>query len=215
MPKNDFEVTMPGTGQRTRLKNAEEVRMFNESRDKYVEDYQLTKLNDLVILGALLFQQILMARAQQALSGMREELDNSGNPSGNWVEMEADEISAAAVMLQKATDQIKSLEKSLGIDKATRESGGAYNLADYIRTLKGAAHERGIHISKRVLLMEAFFNEISWRVRALTEWDVEDLSHHGLTPETFIEWCKEEAAAIKRADMEFSKEVGKLYVGKL
>lgn len=210
-----FEVTMPGTGQRARLKNAEEVRMFNESRNMLIEEYQLTKLNDLVILGALLFQQILMGRAQQALSGMREQIDNSGNPSGNWVEMEPDEISAAAQMLQKATDQIKSLEKSLGIDKATRESGGAYNLADYLRTLKSAAHERGIHISKRVLAMEHFFNELSWRVRALTEWDIEDRAHHNLTPENVIAWAKEEIAGLKQADKDFATEKGKLYVGKL
>lgn len=206
---------MPGTGQRMRLKSADEVRMFNDSKDKYIEDYQLTKLNDLVLLGALLFQQVQMARAQAGLSGLREQLDNSGIGTGNWVEMEPDEISAAAAMLQKATDQIKSLEKALGIDKVTRESGGAYNLADYLRTLKSAAHERGVHISKRVLLMEEFFNELAWRVRALKEWDVEDRAHHNLTPETFIDFCEEWVKQIKEADMKFATDKGKLFVGKL
>jgi hypothetical protein len=211
----NFEVAMPGTGQKMRLKSAEEVRMFNDSKDKYIEDYQLTKLNDLVLLGALLFQQIQMARAQAGLSGMREKLDNQGVGTGEWIEMEPDEIAAAAAMLQKATDQIKSLEKSLGIDKVTRESGGAYNLADYLRTLKAAAHERGIHISKRVLRMEKFFNDLAWKIRALQTWDIEDRSHHNLTPETVVEWAAEEIKEIKEADKQFAQDKGKLFVGKL
>lgn len=210
-----YEVELPGTGQKARVKNAEEVKMFNESRDKYIEDYQLTKLNDLAILGALLFQQILMARAQTGLAGMKEEVDNSGQPTGNWIESEPDEIAAAASLLQKATDQIRSLEKALGIDKVTRESGGAYNLADFIRTLKASAHERGIHISKRVIRIERFYNELAWRIRALKTWDVEDLAQHDLTPEKVIEWCGHEIDEIVQADKTYGTEVGKLYVGKL
>lgn len=210
-----YEVELPGTGQKARVKNAEEVKMFNESRDKYIEDYQLTKLNDLAILGALLFQQILMARAQTGLAGMKEEVDANGQPTGNWIESEPDEIAAAASLLQKATDQIRSLEKALGIDKVTRESGGAYNLADYLRTLKAAAHERGLHISQRVIRIERFYNELAWRIRALQTWDVEDLAQHDLTPEKVIAWAGHEIEEIVQADKTYGMEVGKLYVGKL
>lgn len=213
-PVQTYEVEMPGGGL-ARLKSPDEVKLFTDSKDKYIEDYQLTKLNDLVLLGALLFQQVLMYRAQQMLSGMKEERDASGVPTGNWVEADPEEITAAAAMMQKATDQIKGLEKALGIDKVTRESGGQYNLADYIRTLKKAAHERGIHISKRVLKIERFYNELAWRIRALKTWDQEDLSLHNLTPETVIEWCDQEIIEIVEADKKFATEVGKLFVGRL
>jgi hypothetical protein len=209
-----FEVEMPGGGL-ARLKSPDEVKLFTESKEKYIEDYQLTKLNDLVLLGALLFQQVLMYRAQQMLSGMKEQRDASGVPTGTWIEADPEEITAAAAMMQKATDQIKGLEKALGIDKVTRESGGQYNLADYIRTLKKAAHERGIHISKRVLKIERFYNELAWRIRALNTWDQEDLAHHNLTPDTVIQWCDQEVGEIKEADKKFAKEVGKLFVGRL
>jgi hypothetical protein len=171
-----FTVDMPGGGQ-AHLKDAAEVALFNQSRERYIEDFQLTKTNDLVLLGALLFQQVLMYRAQIVLSGMKE--------------------------------------KALGIDKVTRESRGAYNLADYLRTLKAAAHQRGIHISKRVLLIERFYNELSWRIRALRTWDAEDRAHHNITPETVIDWCEVQIAEILEADKTFGKENGKLYVGRL
>lgn len=213
-PVQTFGVEMPGGGL-ARLKSPDEVKLFTESKEKYIEDYQLTKLNDLVLLGALLFQQVLMYRAQQMLSGMKEERDASGVPSGNWIEADPEEITAAAAMMQKATDQIKGLEKALGIDKVTRESGGQYNLADYIRTLKKAAHERGIHISKRVLLIERFYNELAMRIRALKTWDQEDLAHHNFTPDSVIEWCDQEIGEIREADKKFAKDIGKLFVGRL
>lgn len=209
-----FVVDMPGGGQ-AHLKDAAEVKLFNQSRQRYIEDFQLTKTNDLVLLGALLFQQVLMYRAQIALSGLKEQVDNSGVPTGIWVEAETSDVTAAATQLQRATDQIKGLEKALGIDKVTRESGGAYNLADYLRTLKAAAHQRGIHISKRVLRIERFYNELSWRIRALRTWDAEDRAHHDITPESVIAWCEVQIAEILEADKAFGKEKGKVYVGRL
>jgi hypothetical protein len=53
---------------------------------------------------------------------------------------------------------VTRIEKVLGIDKVGRESGSAHTLANYLKTLKDAAHARGIHISKRVIAYEEFVN---------------------------------------------------------
>jgi hypothetical protein len=48
-----------------------------------------------------------------------------------------------------------------------------YALANYLKTLKAAAHERGLHISKRVVWIEGFLNEFSTMLRMLENLDAE------------------------------------------
>src|SRR5438067_2420074 len=132
--KGQFEVDLPAGG-RLELQNAEEVRYWEDSAKRYVQDYGLIKANDLVLLGAILAQGIAMRRA----------MDDLNDPK---------RATSAVTTIGKASEQIRELEKALGIDKKTREAGGRHTVEDYVTTLKRAAHERGVHISKRVKAYE-------------------------------------------------------------
>lgn len=215
LPMN-YRVDLPGGGH-TFLQDADEVELFNEAKAKYIEDYHLSKLNDLALLGAILMQQILMYRAQRRMSGVKPQLDNAGVPTGEMIfePPDSDETAAAVALMNKATDQLRGLEKQLGIDKVTRESSGAYTIEDYIRTLKRAAHERAIHISKRFLMHEAFANGLRWRLRGLYNWDAEDRAYHNLTPDEILKWCDDQLKEIEEADKKFAHEKGRMFVGKL
>lgn len=196
------------------MQTLDEVDLFEKQRERYVDDYGISQPNDLFILGALLQQQILAYRAQQSLSGLEPQFDANELPTGHYVKSQKPDKDAAKKLVD-ATNQIRTLEQALGVDKKSRESGGQYTVADYLKTLKAAGHAYGVHISKRVLILEAIFNDMSWRVRLLQNGDAEDRSYHDLTPDNFIKWIAEKVKEVEDADKKFAAEKGKTFVGKV
>lgn len=211
-----YEVELPSGG-KLHLQSEEEVELWTNSHERYIEDYQLAKLNDLVLLGAILQQQVIVFRAQRSMNGMVPELDANQLPTGRYIMKQVDPADQGdyIAMMNKAAAEITRIEKALGIDKVTRESGGAHTLEQYLRTLKRAAHQRAIHISRRTLAYEKFVNELRWRLRGLRNWDAEDRAYHDLTPEKVLDWCWEQLTELEQADKDYAREKGKLFVGKL
>ena len=106
-------------------------------------------------------------------------------------------------------------EKALAIDKVTREAGGQQTVAGYIQMLKRAAHERGVHISKRVLAYENFVMELRMRLRIMENADAEDRAYHDITPEKILDWARDKLAELEQVDRDFGREKGRVFVGKL
>lgn len=212
----NFEVELPSGG-KMYLQSAEEVELWDKSHARYIEDYHLSKTNDLVLVGAILQQQITLYRAQCALNGIEPELDGAGVPTGRYRQrdIDADESDKWQRVLNTASDQIQKVEKALGIDKVSREAGGAVTVENYLRTLKRAAHERGVHVLERVKFIEAFAMELKTKLRILNNADAEDRAYHDITPEKILEWATEQLTEMERLDMKFAREKGKLYIGKL
>lgn len=97
----------------------------------------------------------------------------------------------------------------------SRQAGGQVSVANYLKTLKAAAHERGLHISKRVVWIEGFLNEFSTMLRMLENLDAEDRAYHDLTPDKILEWASGKITEFHAMDQKWHKERGKVYVGKL
>lgn len=213
-----FEVALPAGG-RLHLQSLEEVELWEESAKRYMDAYHLSEQNDLLTLGAILSQQLVIFRAQQRLNGMVPELDDMDVPTGRYrVDKEAlkpSEMSAAQSTITKASTEIRELERALGIDKRTREAGGQHTVQDYVQTLKGAAREYGVHVSKRVKAYERVCMEARWRLRLLDNGDAEDRAYHDLTPAKFCDWMRGQLAELEEADKRFAHEKGKLVVGRL
>lgn len=211
-----FEVELPAGGKMF-LQSDEEVDLWDRTKDRYTEDYHLININDLHLLGAILQQQVLLFRSQRILNGMEPEVDNSGVPTGRYkqAKLDAQDMVAAQKLMNTATSEIRALEKTLGLTKEQRESGGQMTLANYLRTLKRAAHERGIHISERIKKYEGFVQDLSWRLRVLANADAEDKAYHDVTPEKICAWAAEQIKELEDADKKWAREVGALYVGKL
>jgi hypothetical protein len=215
-PFNNFEVEMPAGG-KMYLQSDEEVELWDKTMERYMDDYHLTNINDLHLLGAILQQQVLLFRSQRMLNGMEAELDNAGVPTGRYIQhkLDAEQTVAAQKLMNTATTQITSLERTLGLTKEQREAGGQVSVPNYIRTLKRAAHARGIHISKRVIAYEKFVQDFSWRLRVLQNADAEDRAYHDLSPEKLCDWARDQIAELAEVDRKFAREIGALYVGKL
>jgi hypothetical protein len=215
-PFNNFNVDMPAGG-RMYLQSAEEVELWEKTMERYMDDYHLTNINDLHLMGAILQQQVLLFRSQRMLNGMEAELDASGVPTGRYTQkdLDAEATAAAQKIMNTATGQITTLEKVLGITKEQREAGGQISVPQYLRTLKRAAHERGIHIVNRVKKYEQFVQDLSWRLRVLQNADAEDRGYHDITPENVCDWARKQIEELAEVDRKFAKERGSLYAGKL
>lgn len=202
-PTGSYEVEFPAGGTMTLLDD-QEVELFERSKNRYIEDYALQKTNDLVLVGAILTQQIVMFRAQKRISEMsRKE------------ETKVGDLSAAQAIVTKCAEEIRHLEKALGIDKKTRESGGQHTVANYIERLKRAAHEYGVHIHERVKAYEEVMMEARWKIRLLRNGDEEDQRYHNVSEKEIIDWLERELEKIEQQDKVWAKDKGRLFVGKL
>lgn len=216
VPVADYQVELPAGGV-LHLQTPDEVDFWRVSYDRYKEDYTLSKQNDLIALGQLLQQQIILFRAQTAINGMEPELDAGGVPTGSYkrVELDGGEVASWQKTMASAASEMRALEKQLGIDKATREQGGAHTTDGYIKTLKRAAHQRAVHIAQRTLEYERVVNELRVRLRLLYNGDQEDRKYHNITPKTILDWLKEECARLEEVDKKHNRERGKVWLGKL
>lgn len=191
----ELAVDLPGGG-RLAVNSPEEVDMWDNSAQRYIEDYALSKQNDLVLLGAVLTQGLVMFRAQQDLADPKK-------------------ASSAQSQVIKAADQIRELEKALGIDRKAREAGGQHTVANYISTLKKAAHEKGVHLSHMHKAYEEFAMEMRWRVRLLRNGDQEDRHVHGLSETAIVNFAEEHLAKLEEQDKKWAVEKGRVFVGRL
>lgn len=215
VPKR-FEVELPSGG-KLQLYSAEEVKIWEDAEKRYKEEYAFIKMNDLIMLGAILTQQLTLFRAQQRMNGMEPVLDANDVPTGEYrvVQMKATEMKAAQDTLLKASKEIRDLEQQLGIDKKSREQGGQQSVTGYVAFAKRAANEYGIHISKRVTEYERVIQAIRTKVRVLDNADDEDKHYEGISEKAVLDYLRNELAKLEQVDKDFAAEKGKLFVGRM
>lgn len=211
-----FEVELPGGG-KLHLQTHDEVDLWETSREKYIGSYGLVEQNDLLLLGAILSQQLQMYRAQQRMSGMEPEFDVEGLPTGRYrkANIKPAETNAAQGIITKAATEIRELEKALGIDKKTREQGGQETVRGYVTTLKAAARAYGLHVSDRLKAYEKVMMETRWKLRLLRNGDAEDRNYHGITKDKILDWLEQELAKIEEFDKQFGRDFAKTYLGRM
>lgn len=216
-PQVNFEVDFPNGLGKLQLQSLEEVEVWEKTRDAYMREYGFDKPNDLALLGTILTQQLVMFRAQKAMNGMEPQLDASGVPTGQYVfnPPKATDISKHSKTIRESSAEIRAIEKTLGIDKSTRESGGTHTLASYLGDLKIAANQYGVHIAKRVKAYEQFVMDLSWKLRLLENGDDEDRAYHDLSEEKVLAWCRAEIGGLHQLDKDFAHERGRLWLGRL
>lgn len=209
------EVEMPAGGH-IQLRDEKEVELWGNLAERYRRDYRLNKVNDLMALGNVLLQSLTAYRAQRVLSGWVPDIDEDGLVTGyKQAEPSQRQVADAQETIQKASKEIREIEKAMGIDAKTRAASGSQTIPDYIARLKRFGREYGIHISRRVHAYEEFVGELKWRVRLEQNGDPEDKAYHDCTPEGILKWVREELDKLEQVDIDFAQERGKLVVGKL
>jgi len=198
------------------LQNPEEVIYFRELKKTYEDEYGslLIKPNDRNRLSQLIGFELLAQRMTQRMMGAVNLYDADGNITG-IEKIDPVEMANISIMLPKIQDEIRKLESALKIDKRTREGSGEGDVRNYMETLKKAAIQYKVHLSKRYTSFDEFVNELRWRMRVYANPDMEDRAYHNLdTPEKLHEWINKELTELEEVDKLFATDKQALWVGK-
>ena len=204
----DYTVELPGGGAPLPLQSADEVDRWETLSAAYQDQYQLRMVNDLTNLGTLLVQHINLYRAQLALSGRIPETDEDGLATGRYLQkvLKPAEVKAYQEQITGASKEIREIEKTMGIDKKSREAAGDETLRGWLTTMKARAHRYGLHVATRVKAYEEFAMELRWRLRLNEVGDAEDKHYEDCTEEGIIRWCREQLADLETKDQAFAQE---------
>jgi hypothetical protein len=215
MSNDQHVVTLPDGGGEMWLGSKAEVDRWQTLETRYRDEYDLRKVNDLTNLGTLLVQQINLYRSQQALSGRIPEVDADDLPTGKMksVVLKPAEVTRYQEQVTNASKEIREIEKTMGIDKKSRDAAGDETLRSWLMTMKDRAHRYGLHVSRRTKAYEEFAMELRWRVRLNQVGDAEDKMYEDCTDERIIQWVRERLAELEVKDQEFAQEEGALVLG--
>lgn len=213
-----YTIELPGGGTFPG-QTPEEVDLAEKVKRSYVNEFNITKGSDLQHVADIVVQRILIQRAHQEMSGLEPAFDARGRPTGELVRSNSKPSAREIAQLQKtvaeAQREIRAIDKALGVDKVTREQGSGETVQDYLKRVKGAGHEYGVHLHGSVKEIVKVFKDCSWRLRLLHEGDEEDRAHHGLSEEQFCDWMRDQILRVEEAEKRWAKDRYALYVGKL
>jgi hypothetical protein len=211
----DYRVELPGGGGGITLQSAEELDRWQTLEHAYRDQYDLRKINDLTNLTTLLVQHINLYRAQQALSGRIPETDETDMPTGAYVlrTLTANEIKVYQDQINTASKEVREIEKTMRIDRGSRDSQGDESMRSWLLAMKARAHKYGLHVSARTKAYEELAMELRWRCRLNEVGDAEDKGYEDCSAEGIVKWARERLAELERKDQEFAKEQGALVLG--
>lgn len=204
---------LPGGGTVT-LMNIGEVNYFETIKSRYLDEFPLTKPNDLSRMSQLIMAELTAYRLMQDAAGQRAQYDAAGNLIGLAV-VDPIERDFAMTNLPKVQDEIRKLENALRIDKKTREGSGQHEVKNYIENLKSAAAEYGVHLSERYTYYDETMNELSWMLRVLDNADKEDRDYHKVSEEGILKYVRERLSAKEQMDIDFAKAKQSVWVGSI
>lgn len=213
---DDYQVELPGGGGHLYLQTTDEVDRWQTLEAAYTDQYDLRKVNDLTNLGTLLVQQINLYRAQLGLSGRVPEVDEDELPTGRMKQkvLKPAEVKAYQGQITDASKEIREIERTMGIDKKSRDAAGDESAKAWLIAMKERAHRYGLHVSARVKAYEEFTMELRWRIRLNQNGDGEDKHYEDCTDEGIVKWAREQLDELERRDQEFGQEEGALVVGR-
>lgn len=215
MTDRTYRAQLPGGGGGLVLQSAEELDRWTTLEAAYRDQYDLRKINDLTNLATLLVQHINLYRAQQSLSGRMPEVDDDDMPTGRYVSrvLKAAEVRAFQEQITNASKEVREIERTMGIDKKSRDSAGDESLKSWITAMKARAHRYGLHVSARTKAYEEFAMELRWRLRLNEIGDAEDKAYENVSDAEVVKWAREQLTTLEEIDRAFAKDEGALILG--
>lgn len=135
-----YKVTTP-SGAEIRLLHRMEKDLYEEARDKYLNEYSFTAANDMRALDRLLLLEVQMYRAQWYTAAGMDYLG---------VSLDAKEEAEYTKRIKELGAQIADSQKDLGLTKAQRDKQDEDSVGSYIQLIKQAAKEHGVMREKQL-----------------------------------------------------------------
>lgn len=165
------------------LQTQEEADWYEQRRDLYVSQNRFTNQSDLSDLDRILLMEVMIERW------------------GVWITQGFDyfmtRIDEKQVQQNIAdySKELRQVKKALGIDKATRDKDKAESVGDYITKLLQRAKEFGYHRNNQYEKAVTLIYELKTLVSTYDRSDEQEREDLDLSPESIMEWVRENMIA--------------------
>lgn len=174
-------VTVEGSsGTEFRVLNTEEAVWFENSLNKYTEQYQFDNIADLQDLDRLLSMELLSYRY---VSWLIRDGDYDGNSYDE---------KATRDFKDKIDKNILALKAHLGIGRKNRVESEQQSVSDYLSNLLQRAHEFGVHRDRQNAEILNWFMELRSKVGLHDRSDDEERTHNHVHMDDIFEWIRDE-----------------------
>jgi hypothetical protein len=180
------------SGSEFRVLNVEEAAWFEESLQKYTQQYSFENVADLQDLDRLLSMELLSYRWA---NWMIRDSDYDG------ASFDEKSVSANKDKMEKSIVQLKA---HLGIGRKNRVESEQQSVADYMTELLRRAEEFGVHRDTQNAEILNWFMELRARIGLHDRSDDEERTHNKVHLDQIIEWIRDELIpAVDKIDDHF------------
>ncbi len=169
------------SGTQFHLINMDEGKWFEQSLERYMEQYHFENIADLQDLDRLLGLEALSYRYSNWLL---READYDGNPFDE---------KAIREHKDKVDKEVRAIKVHMGIGRKTRVESEQQSVADYLSDLLGRANEFGVHRDEQNAKILDLFMELKKLVGLFARTDEEERKQLGVSLDDIFQWIIETA----------------------
>lgn len=177
-----FPVTTPSGGT-INLMTQEEADWYDQRRDLYVTQNKFTNQSDLSDLDRILLMEAMIERwgvwITQGFDYFHTRIDEKQTQQN----------------ISEYSKELRQVKKALGIDKVTRDKDKAESVGDYITKLLQRAKEFGYHRNQQYEKAVTLIYQLKTLVNTYDRSDEQEREDLGLSPESIMEWIRENLIA--------------------
>jgi len=180
-------VTTPA-GASVTVMNQDEADYYNQVAARYQSDNKFSNISDILELDRILTMELMCYRWSLWILTGQDYTGRSVNPT---------EVQKS---IETYSKEIRGIKKDLGIDKSTRDKGGAESLADYIENLRVRAREFGITRNKQAVRAITLLMQIRALITLYDNSTQSERKEFNVTAEELFDWIKQQFDEFEEID---------------
>lgn len=172
-------IVQGSSGAEFQVLHEEEKTWYEETLQRYMEEYKFQNISDLQDIDRLLGLELLSYRYSNWLI---RDTDYDG--------MAFDE-KAVRDHKQKIDQEIRLIKSHMGMGRRHRVESEQQSTADYLQNLLRRAEEFGIHRNVQIAKAIDLFNDLKSLVGLHDRTDEEEAKHLGVATEDILDWIRQ------------------------
>lgn len=180
-------VTTPA-GASVTVMNQDEADYYNQVAARYQSDNKFSNISDILELDRILTMELMCYRWSLWILTGQDYTGRSVNPT---------EVQKS---IETYSKEIRGIKKDLGIDKSTRDKGGAESVADYIENLRVRAREFGITRNKQAVRAITLLMQLRALITLYDNSTQSERKEFNVTAEELFDWIRQQFDEFEEID---------------
>lgn len=180
-------VTTPA-GASVTVMNQDEADYYNEVATRYQADNKFSNISDILELDRILTMELMCYRWSLWILTGHDYTGRRINPT---------EVQKS---IETYSKEIRGIKKDLGIDKSTRDKGGAESVGEYIENLRVRAREFGITRNKQAVRAITLLMQLRALITLYDNSTESERKEFNVTAEELFQWIREQFEEFEEID---------------